>query len=187
MARSAIRGRPVYAFTLADQSPEIVASITTVEGNFSLADAFWSRSIAALDQIQAQTAIEQRLSDPEAFLAADGVPATPENLAKAEEALKYQPWQAVWESASAIVETTAKTEYEAMLKRIFASRRVHLIAGERSADGWNVPEWARRAAASSTVIPNAGHMIMLEQPKTFGASIDKLFQPGASISFSNTP
>lgn len=171
----------VYAFALADRFPELVDSVITVEGNFSLADAFWSRSIAALDEIQAHTVIEQRLSDPEAFLASDGIPVTPENLSKAEEALGYQPWQAVWESASAIVETTGSAEYEAMLKRVFADRRVHLIAGERSVAGWNVPEWARQAAASSTVIPGVGHMMMLEQPATFGASISTLLQPGIDL------
>lgn len=177
----------VYAFALADRSPDLVDSVTTVEGNFSLADAFWSRSIAALDMIQAQTAIEQRLSDPKAFLASDGIATTPENIAKAEAALKYQPWRTVWASASAIVETTASAEYEAMLKRVFADRRVHLVSGERSADGWNVPEWARHAAASSTVIPDVGHMMMLEQPETFGSSISKILQLAGTIPFSNTP
>lgn len=170
----------VYAFALADRSPELVASVTTVEGNFSLADAFWSRSIAALDAVRAKTTIEQRLGDPEAFLAADGIPATPGNLAKAEQALDYQPWRTVWESASAIVEATAQAEYEAILRRVFARHRVHLIAGERSSDGWNVPDWARRAAASSTVLPAVGHMMMLEDPDLFGAAIATLLRTEAA-------
>lgn len=57
----------VYAFALADESPALVSTVTTVEGNFTLADAFWSRSIAALDEDQARPQIESRLRDPLAF------------------------------------------------------------------------------------------------------------------------
>jgi len=39
----------VYAFELADARPDLVESVTSVEGNFSLHDAFWSRSIAELE------------------------------------------------------------------------------------------------------------------------------------------
>jgi pimeloyl-ACP methyl ester carboxylesterase len=166
----------VYSFTLADESPDLVETVTTVEGNFTLADAFWSRSIASLDVDQAQTEIEIRLSDPRAFLSADGILATPENLVKAVEALGYQPWRTVWESASAIVETTATPEYEAMLRRVFARHRVNMVAGERSADGWDVPEWARNEAASSTIIDGLGHMMMLEDPDAFGTVIGRLLQ-----------
>lgn len=105
----------VYAFALADESPYLVESVTTVEGNFTLADAFWSRSIAALDEDRARSEIEGRLRDPRAFLAGDGIEATHEHLAKAVDALAYQPWRTVWMSASAIVEATSKPEYQELL------------------------------------------------------------------------
>ncbi|MEA5456975.1 alpha/beta hydrolase [Sinomonas sp. JGH33] len=165
----------VYAFALADESPELVQTITTVEGNFTLADAFWSRTIAALEEDQAQAEIEKRLTAPEEFLAADGITATPAILAKAEQALAYQPWRTVWESAAAIVETTAAPEYEAMLRRVFDHHRVHLVAGERSVSGWDVPAWARAGAASWTVIPGVGHMMMLEDPEAFGNVLNQQF------------
>jgi len=158
----------VYAFTLADESPDLVETVTTVEGNFTLADAFWSRSIAALDEDRARSEIEGRLRDPRAFLAGDGIEATDEHLAKAVDALAYQPWRTVWMSASAIVEATSQPEYQELLRRVFARHRVHLVAGERSAGGWDVPGWAREAAASSTVIPGVGHMMMLENPDAVG-------------------
>jgi pimeloyl-ACP methyl ester carboxylesterase len=82
----------VYAFTLADQSPELVASIVTVEGNFTLADAFWSKSIAAMTEEQARASIEARLLDPEAFLTDDGIPASEPWLSRATETLAFQPW-----------------------------------------------------------------------------------------------
>lgn len=166
----------VYAFTLADREPELVESVTTVEGNFSLADAFWSRSIAALGAEDAQRVITQRLDDPEAFLAADGVPETDENLVRAGEALAYQPWRTVWDSAAAIVEATGRPDYDALLRRVFADKPVHLVAGERSAGGWHVPDWARRVAVSSTVMPGVGHMMMLERPEAFGLALRRLLR-----------
>lgn len=164
----------VYAFALADREPGLVQSLTTVEGNFTLADAFWSRSIAALGAEDAQRVITQRLDDPDAFLAADGVPVTDENLVGAEEALAYQPWRTVWESAAAIVEATGSPDYDALLRRVFADKPVHLMAGERSAHGWDVPDWARRVAVSSTVMPGVGHMMMLERPEAFGLALRRL-------------
>ena len=114
------------------------------------------------------------MRDPRAFLAGDGIEATDEHLAKAVDALAYQPWRTVWMSASAIVEATSKPEYQELLRRVFARHRVHLVAGERSAGGWDVPGWAREAAASSTVIPGVGHMMMLENPDAVGRVLGQL-------------
>jgi lipase len=161
----------VYAFVFADESPEAVASITSVEGNFTLRDAFWSASIAAMDESGARVAIEARLDDPAGFLAGDGIAITGENIAAAERALAYQSWATVWRSAKEIVETTRSPEYENVLRRAFDRTPVSLIGGERSVDGWDVPAWARQRARSFTVIPNVGHMMMLESPIEFGRVI----------------
>lgn len=161
----------VYAFAFADESPEAVASITSVEGNFTLTDAFWSRSIAAMDEPAARTAIEARLRDPSGFLDSDGMAITDQNVARAEQALAYQPWRAVWQSAKEIVRTTSAPEYEIMLRRVFDRVPVNLVAGERSVDGWDVQEWARERAHSFTVVPNVGHMMMVESPIELGTVI----------------
>ncbi|MFF2031074.1 alpha/beta fold hydrolase [Arthrobacter sp. NPDC058192] len=164
----------VYAFTLADESPELIATITTVEGNFSLADAFWSSSIAALDDGDARLSIEARLADPAGFLEGDGILPTPDRLRKAEEALAYQPWRTVWESAIAVVKATGTPHYQAMLKRAFDRHEVYLVAGERSVSNWDVPVWARTAARGSVILPGAGHLMMLDQPEAFGLLIGEL-------------
>lgn len=161
----------VHAFTFADQFPELTASIVTVEGNFTLRDAFWSKSIAAMPEEQARGSIEARLSDAGAFLAGDGIPAREPWLSRAAEALAFQPWRTIWQSATAVVEATARPEYSAMLRRVFDRQSVHLVAGERSRDGWDVPDWARSAAVSDTVMEDVGHMMALEDPARFGALI----------------
>lgn len=161
----------VYAFILANQSPWLVASVTSVEGNFSLADAFWSRSIAAMSESEARLSIESRLSDPTDFLTGDGISATAENLKRAREALAYQPWRTVWESAKAIIGATSGPDYEDLLRSVFASMPVHLIAGQRSSEDWHVPGWAREQAAMFTTLSDAGHCMMLEQPASFGRAV----------------
>ncbi len=164
----------VYAFTLADREPDLVASVTSVEGNFTLADAFWSRSIAALDEEAARQTITQRLSDPGAFLAGDEIAPTDHYVAEARAALAYQPWRTVWESAAAIVEATSSPDYLAMVKRVFDRTDVFLVAGERSASAWTVPEWAREGASASATVSGVGHMMMLEQPEALGRAIGRL-------------
>lgn len=161
----------VYAFNLANQSPRLVASVISVEGNFSLADAFWSRSIAAMSEDEARVSIEARLSDPLGFLTGDDIPVTDENLDRAREALAYQPWRTVWESAKAIVCATSGPYYEQMLRSVFASTPVHLIAGQRSSKDWHVPSWAREQAATFTTVTHAGHCMMLEHPAPFGRAL----------------
>ncbi|MGX9899703.1 alpha/beta fold hydrolase [Arthrobacter sp. SA17] len=126
----------VYAFTLAARYPERVASIVTVEGNFSLADAFWSGALAAMPADQAEAAIRASLSSADAWLTNCGIEPTPTLTERADEAVAYQPWSTVWSSARAIVETTGKPDYDKMLQYVFGRIPVHLLAGSiRRRDG----------------------------------------------------
>ena len=166
----------VYAFAFADVEPDMVTSVTSVEGNFTLADAFWSRSIAALDEEHARQAIVERLSDPVAFLAGDHIPPTDRHLTQATAALAYQPWRTIWESAIAIVEATSSPDYLALVRRVFDRTDVFLLAGERSASAWHVPNWARQGATASATVEGVGHMMMLERPVQVGRAIGRFVQ-----------
>lgn len=161
----------VYAFTLASRYPELVRSVVTVEGNFSLADAFWSQSISALSGQQAEMAIKETLDNAVDWLRASGIEANPTLLARAEVALAYQPWRTVWESAQTVVEYTSTSGYAKMLQSVFERIPVHLVAGERSESDWHVPAWARANAASTTTIPSVGHMMMMEAAELFGTKV----------------
>lgn len=120
---------------------------------------------------EARSSIESRLSDPTGFLTGDGISVTDENLMRAREALAYQPWRTVWESAKTIIGATSGPDYEALLRNVFASMPVHLIAGQRSSEDWPVPGWAREQAATFTTLSGAGHCMMLEQPAPFGRAL----------------
>jgi pimeloyl-ACP methyl ester carboxylesterase len=164
----------VYAFTYAAEHPRMVASIVNVEGNFSLADAFWSQSIAAMSEAVARTSVTVSLSDPRSWLRDAGVGSSAENLNRASHAVSYQSWRTVWASAKTIVATTGDSRYEEMLRSVFEEIPVHLVAGERSASDWHIPNWAREQATSNVVIPGVGHMMMLEEPRKFGAEVARL-------------
>ncbi|QXH43900.1 alpha/beta hydrolase [Pseudomonas xanthosomatis] len=55
-----------------------------------------------------------------------------------------------------------------------AATPVHLLAGEHSRSGWDVPHWAAQQAASVTVLPGVGHLMMLEDPQGFAQALARL-------------
>jgi pimeloyl-ACP methyl ester carboxylesterase len=116
-----------------------------------------------------------------AFLAGDDIAPTEHYLAQAAVALAYQPWQSIWESAIAIVEATSSADYLAMVKRVFDRTDVFLLAGERSAAGWNVPAWARQSATAFATVEGVGHMMMLERPETVGRAIGRFVHHRAAL------
>jgi len=158
----------VVAALLAHQHPELVASLVSVEGNFTLKDAFWSASVGRMSQADADAMLDGFRADPAAWLVRSGVEPTPDHVAVAAKWLADQPASTLRAMGRSVVETTGVPAYEELLWAVFARTPVHLVAGERSRAGWDVPGWAEREAASSNVVPGTGHMMMLEDPNGFG-------------------
>ena len=73
--------------------------------------------------------------------------------------------------AQSVVAVTGARTYHATLQAVFAAHPVHLLAGERSRPGWDVPAWAEAQCASSVVLPGTGHMMMLEDTAAFVAAV----------------
>jgi pimeloyl-ACP methyl ester carboxylesterase len=67
-----------------------------------------------------------------------------------------------------------------LLHSVFKQKPVHLVAGEHSRAGWNVPSWALKRAASVHIVPSRGHMMMLEDPQGFGRLIRTIVSEGMS-------
>jgi lipase len=158
----------VIAMVFAHRFPDRVASVVNVEGNFTLADAFWSAQLARKTPREVSDLLNADRNDPARWLRDGGVEPTDEHIRSAAEALAYQPATTIHAMARAVVEFTGRPGYEPLLREVFQRTPVHLVAGARSGPGWNVPEWALAAAASYTEIPNTGHMVMLEAPQAFG-------------------
>jgi lipase len=166
----------VIAASYAHRFPDRVASFVNLERNFTLADAFWSRKLAAKTASEVHQLLEHDRADPERWLLDAGVEPTEDRVRAAAEALAFQPATSVHAMARAVVAYTGRADYEAMLRDVFARVPVHLVAGARSRAGCDVPEWALKAAASYTEIPEAGHMVMLEAPEVIGTELRRLLR-----------
>lgn len=144
----------VIGAVYAHRFPEQVASFVSVEGNFTLVDAFWSAQLATKTPDEVREAMRSN--------------------AAAAQALDFQPATTVRAMARAVIEFTGDPGYEGLLRDVFARTPVHLVAGGRSRAGWDVPGWALAAAATYTEVPDAGHMVMQEAPEAFGAVLARI-------------
>jgi pimeloyl-ACP methyl ester carboxylesterase len=158
----------VIAMVYAHRFPDRVAAVVNVEGNFTLADAFWSARLARMTPGEVGDLLRAGRQDPARWLRDWGIEPTGERIRSAVEAVAYQPATALHAMARAVVEFTGRPGYERLLREVFQTTPVHLVAGARSRPTWSVPDWAVAGAASYTEIPDAGHMVMLEAPQAFG-------------------
>jgi pimeloyl-ACP methyl ester carboxylesterase len=163
------------AMLLADLAPELVRGLISVEGNFTLKDAFWTGRIAALtdtDWAAEYGAMEAR---PAAWLDNSGIEASDERVAWAREILSNQPYTTVQKMAQSVLDTTGAPGYLGCVGRVLArATPVYLIAGEQSAAGWDVPDWVLSQARRVCVQPKAGHMMMLEDPAAFCRIVESI-------------
>lgn len=85
--------------------------------------------------------------------------------------LKHQPVSTLHAMARSVVEVTGDLGYQTLVKTVFTSVPVHLLAGEHSASGWDAPDLATQHAKSVTVMPSTGHLMMLQDPTTGGQRV----------------
>jgi pimeloyl-ACP methyl ester carboxylesterase len=156
------------AMLVAAAVPKLVRGLISVEGNFTLNDAFWCRRIAALGDEAWRAEHLLMLDDPAAWLQGSGVTLSPQRIVWANDILQNQPRSTIAAMARAVVKETGAPEFLQHARTVIANGTpIHLLAGERSAPGWDVPDWVKRASRSFVVQPDTGHMMMLEQPETF--------------------
>lgn len=157
----------VISILLAYQDPLMVRRVVSVEGNFTLKDAFWSASLGRMSAAEAAAILAGLAAAPAAWLERSGVQSSAENLAIANEWLGFQPATTLRAMGRSIIEVTGDSNYLETVRKVFASHHVCLLAGERSRTEWDVPSWASREAAAQATLPGTGHMSMLEQPERF--------------------
>jgi lipase len=150
------------ALLYAHRYPGSVLGVVDLEGNFTLADAFWSAELAAMEPVAAEALLESYRADPCAWM--DGTD-DPERIAFARTMLDFQPAATLQATAASIVAITGSPEWEPTVREVMGSVPVHLVAGSLSRTGWDVPPWALALAASYAEIEGAGHLMMLDRPQ----------------------
>ncbi|KNE75285.1 Lactone-specific esterase [Candidatus Burkholderia crenata] len=120
------------AMLVAATAPNLVRGLISVEGNFTLNDAFWCRKIAALTD-EAWSAEHQRmLDDPAAWLQNRGVTLSPQRIAWASDILHNQPRSTIAATARAVVKETGAPTFLQHVHTVIANGTpIHLLAGER--------------------------------------------------------
>lgn len=166
----------LIAMLLAHAHPEQVESVVSVEGNFTLNDAFWSSSVARMQQAEVEQMLVDFRDEPDVWLAGSGIAADANALRVADRWLRYQPATTIQAMARSVVRETSSPEYLVNVRSVFAQHPVYLVAGERSVGDWDVQDWARQQAARFVVIPATGHLMMLERPAEFAAAIADLIR-----------
>ncbi len=159
----------------ASRYPELTASITSVEGNFTLRDAFWSAMIAQADITEVEGILEGYRKDVGAWLAGAGVACNSTTLAVGRAWLAHQSAATLRAQATAVIDETSKPRYLEMVRELMVSDLpFHLIAGQESRAAWDVPAWAVASATSVTELSGMGHLMMLQAPELFGATVRRV-------------
>lgn len=152
--------------------PELVESLTSIEGNFTLKDAFWSGQIAVKPDEEVAEIICGYEADPDAWIAGAGVQINEWTSALARHWLANQPPSTIKAQARAVVAATGEAAYLDAIRDILRSGMpLYLIAGRRSAEGWDVPDWANSLCTARLNIRDTGHLMMAENPAAFAAAV----------------
>ena len=163
------------AMLLADRRPGLVRGIINVEGNFTLKDAFWSGKIIAKSPDEWAEEYRQMERDIHVTIADWHIEPSPQRNEWLTRILAHQPASTVYAMSKTLIAETGDPNYLEIVRRVVESgMAIHLIAGERSAEAWDVPDFVHAAARSYTEIADAGHLMMLEQPDAFCRTVDSI-------------
>jgi pimeloyl-ACP methyl ester carboxylesterase len=152
----------------AERAPELVRGLISVEGNFTLKDAFWCSRIAAMPEAEWAAEFGAMEDDPAAWLERSGIEASDLRIAWASDILANQPYETIQAMARSVLDVTGGPGYLEGVRRVLGGGvPLYLLGGELSAAGWDIPEWVLALACASMVQPKAGHIMMLEDPAAF--------------------
>ncbi len=165
------------AFLLARDRPELVHGLINVEGNFTEQDAFWTKLIAGESGEAWESRFLAMTADPEKWLTQCGIQPTPQRSRWAAQILSNQTASTLYAMSQATIRETLTPEYLETVRLVVAQcKPIHLIAGQRSAQSWGLPEDVRSSATSYFEIPNTGHLMMLESPDVFCKQIEHIIR-----------
>lgn len=170
------------AMLFAHAYPDRVRRIVNVEGNFTLADAFWSASVGRMSADAADAMLAGFVAAPLRWIRGAIPDAAPEMQPVATRWLAHQPSSSLRAMGRSVVEITGSENYSTLLRGVFERHPVFLLAGERTRGGWHLPGWAAARCADMKVLAGCGHLMMVERPEQFAETIAAfLTEPDMSI------
>lgn len=159
------------AMLFAHAYPDRVRRIVNIEGNFTLADAFWSASVGRMTADEADAMLSGFVASPLEWLRGAIPDAAPELQQTATRWLAHQPASTLRAMGCSVVAITGSESYNALVRKVFERHPVYLLAGERTRGEWHLPEWAAARSAGMKVLPGCGHLMMVERPTQFAETI----------------
>jgi len=168
----------VTAMLFAHRHPSRVRAIVNAEGNLSMANAFWSSTLAHMSSDEIGHWLGGMAAAPDAWLRRYLVEPTVERVDRASDWIAYQPPESIRAMAESVLAETAGMRFRSRLLEVMHSHRVHLVAGDRSLNDWNLPHALREQAASLTLIHGTGHLMVLEDPHAFARGAARCLDAG---------
>jgi lipase len=161
------------AMLFAHAHPDYVRRIVNIEGNFTLGDAFWSGSVGRMSHEEAEAMLGQFRADPLGWISHSVVAPTSNIAETAARWLNYQPASTLRAMGQSVVATTGDPHYLTALREVFDRHPVYLLSGERSREGWNIPDWALERSVEHQILANTGHLMMVDAPVAFASALKR--------------
>lgn len=154
--------------------PSRVAGIVSAEGNLAPSDAYLSSRLAPMPSDKVRVWLDQARADPAALLAQERVVADPVRLGRFKAWLDHQSADVVHAMARALLVETVHPGYASAVRQVMTHTPTYFIRGARSGAALGVSPQLLGLGAGCRVIPDAGHLMVLEAPEAFSAAVSEI-------------
>jgi pimeloyl-ACP methyl ester carboxylesterase len=167
-------GGAAVCVQFAQAFPSRVAGIVSAEGNLAPSDAYLSSRLAPMAADKVRAWLEQARNDPAALLAQERVVADPVRLGRFKAWLDHQSSEVVHAMARALLVETVHPGYASAVRQVMTHTPTYFIRGARSGAALGVSPQLIGLGAGCRVIPEAGHLMVIEAPEAFSAAVAEI-------------
>lgn len=162
------------AVLLAGLFPQRVAALILAEANLTLADATWSGRVCQMSPADFGAELQALRANPDAMLAHFSMQDTPENRRLLQYLFQISSPTAIHRTALSVVHITGQPAFLEQVARLPVP--IHMLVGKRSRAWWQAPAPLQNRFHDVHVIPQAGHMMMLDNPDAFYNTVARIIR-----------